>query len=189
MAELAARLEPQLEKFRLSFDTVEKRKQNLGRAMDNLYYFLNLTGLIALHAGRPGSGGRDSCPCQTEIADGGAAAMPGRVGRAGLRGLSGPGDRAGGGGWRGRSRAGRGGANRFAAGAGGFYSVHVPIPDGVDGGGTGGGSGVCRVFAFCAAAVAGGAAGVALGSAAGGVRNRRRGRIRCAGPSWPVWRR
>src|ERR1019366_9241304 len=51
------RLEPQLEKFRLSFDTVEKRKQNLGRAMDNLYHFLNLTGLVALMLGGVGVAG------------------------------------------------------------------------------------------------------------------------------------
>jgi putative ABC transport system permease protein len=55
--ELVARLEPQLEKFRLGFDTVEKRKQNLGRAMDNLYHFLNLTGLIALMLGGVGVAG------------------------------------------------------------------------------------------------------------------------------------
>jgi len=55
--QLVARLEPQLEKFRLSFDTVEKRKQNLGRAMDNLYHFLNLTGLVALMLGGVGVAG------------------------------------------------------------------------------------------------------------------------------------
>jgi len=57
VAQLAARLEPQLEKFRLNFDTVEKRKQNLGRAMDNLYHFLNLTGLVALMLGGVGVAG------------------------------------------------------------------------------------------------------------------------------------
>ena len=55
--QLVARLQPQLEKFRLSFDTVEKRKQNLGRAMDNLYHFLNLTGLVALMLGGVGVAG------------------------------------------------------------------------------------------------------------------------------------
>jgi putative ABC transport system permease protein len=55
--ELVARLQPQLEKFRLNFDTVEKRKQNLGRAMDNLYHFLNLTGLVALMLGGVGVAG------------------------------------------------------------------------------------------------------------------------------------
>ena len=57
VAQLVARLQPQLEKFRLSFDTVEKRKQNLGRAMDNLYHFLNLTGLVALMLGGVGVAG------------------------------------------------------------------------------------------------------------------------------------
>lgn len=55
--QLVARLQPQLEKFRLNFDTVEKRKQNLGRAMDNLYHFLNLTGLVALMLGGVGVAG------------------------------------------------------------------------------------------------------------------------------------
>jgi putative ABC transport system permease protein len=55
--QLVARLQPQLEKLRLNFDTVEKRKQNLGRAMDNLYHFLNLTGLVALMLGGVGVAG------------------------------------------------------------------------------------------------------------------------------------
>ena len=57
VARLVARVEPQLEKFRLNVDTVEKRKQNLGRAMDNLYHFLNLTGLVALMLGGVGVAG------------------------------------------------------------------------------------------------------------------------------------
>jgi putative ABC transport system permease protein len=57
VAQQLARLEPQLEKFRLNVDTVEKRKQNLGRAMDNLYHFLNLTGLVALMLGGVGVAG------------------------------------------------------------------------------------------------------------------------------------
>ena len=55
--QLLARLQPQLDKFRLNSDTVEKRKQNLGRAMDNLYHFLNLTGLVALMLGGVGVAG------------------------------------------------------------------------------------------------------------------------------------
>jgi putative ABC transport system permease protein len=81
VAQLVARLEPQLGKLRLSFDTVEKRKQNLGRAMDNLYHFLNLTGVGGADAGRGGRGRRDSCSCQTKTAVGGGAALPGRIGR------------------------------------------------------------------------------------------------------------
>ena len=55
--QLLARLQPRLEQLRLNFDTVEKRKQNLGRAMDNLYHFLNLTGLVALMLGGVGVAG------------------------------------------------------------------------------------------------------------------------------------
>jgi putative ABC transport system permease protein len=57
MTELVSRLEPQWQKLRLNYDTVEKRKQNLGRAMDNLYHFLNLTGLVALILGGVGVAG------------------------------------------------------------------------------------------------------------------------------------
>jgi putative ABC transport system permease protein len=43
-----------LEKLRLRADTVEERKRDLGRAMDNLYHFLNLVGFIALLLGGVG---------------------------------------------------------------------------------------------------------------------------------------
>jgi putative ABC transport system permease protein len=48
------RLKPQLEKLRLRTDTVAERKRDLGRAMDNLYHFLNLVGFIALLLGGVG---------------------------------------------------------------------------------------------------------------------------------------
>jgi putative ABC transport system permease protein len=51
---LVERLRPQLEKFRLRQDTVEERKRDLGRAMENLYHFLNLVGFIALLLGGVG---------------------------------------------------------------------------------------------------------------------------------------
>jgi len=41
-------------KIRLHADTVEERKRDLGRAMDNLYHFLNLVGFIALLLGGVG---------------------------------------------------------------------------------------------------------------------------------------
>ncbi len=52
--ELVAALKPQFEKLRLRTDTVEEHKQELGRAMDNLYHFLNLVGFIALLLGGVG---------------------------------------------------------------------------------------------------------------------------------------
>jgi putative ABC transport system permease protein len=52
--QLVAALKPQLEQFRLRTDTVEERKRDLGRAMDNLYHFLNLVGFIALLLGGVG---------------------------------------------------------------------------------------------------------------------------------------
>lgn len=39
---------------RLSFDTIEKRKRNLGRALDNVYAFLSLVGFVALFLGAIG---------------------------------------------------------------------------------------------------------------------------------------
>lgn len=51
---LVTRLQPQLEKLRLRHDTVEERKRDLGRSMDNLYHFLNLVGFIALLLGGVG---------------------------------------------------------------------------------------------------------------------------------------
>jgi putative ABC transport system permease protein len=53
-AALVDALRPRLEKLRLRADTVEARKRDLGRAMDNLYHFLNLVGFIALLLGGVG---------------------------------------------------------------------------------------------------------------------------------------
>lgn len=49
--QLVKRLRPQLERLQLQADTVEHRKRDLGRAMTNLYYFLNLVGFVALLLG------------------------------------------------------------------------------------------------------------------------------------------
>ncbi|MEW6156686.1 MAG: FtsX-like permease family protein [Verrucomicrobiota bacterium] len=52
--DLISEIRPELEEYRLSWDTVEKRKENLGRAMENLYHFLGLVGFIALLLGGVG---------------------------------------------------------------------------------------------------------------------------------------
>jgi putative ABC transport system permease protein len=54
VAALVEHSRPQLEKLRLRPDTVEERKRDLGRSMDNLYHFLNLVGFIALLLGGVG---------------------------------------------------------------------------------------------------------------------------------------
>ena len=54
VTEMVTWLKPQLEKLRLHTDTVDERKRDLGRAMDNLYHFLNLVGFIALLLGGVG---------------------------------------------------------------------------------------------------------------------------------------
>ncbi len=48
------KLAPQIEKTGLEYDTVAKRKKDLGEALDNLYRFLNLVGFIALLLGAVG---------------------------------------------------------------------------------------------------------------------------------------
>ncbi|HVY72110.1 MAG TPA: FtsX-like permease family protein [Verrucomicrobiae bacterium] len=54
IAKEVARIKPELEKARLSFETVQKRKEDLGESMNNLYRFLNLAGFIALLLGGVG---------------------------------------------------------------------------------------------------------------------------------------
>ncbi len=49
-----ATLTPQIQRLGLEFDTVEKRKKNLGTALENLYRFLNLVGFISLLLGAVG---------------------------------------------------------------------------------------------------------------------------------------
>ncbi len=49
-----APLVPQIQHFGLDYDTVAKRKHDLGTALDNLYRFLNLVGFISLLLGAVG---------------------------------------------------------------------------------------------------------------------------------------
>lgn len=51
VAQIVNRLRPRLETLRLHAETVDQRKRELGRAMDNLYHFLNLVGFVALLLG------------------------------------------------------------------------------------------------------------------------------------------
>ena len=51
---LVKQLKPRLDKNRLSHNTVEERKRDLGRSMENLYSYLNLVGFIALLLGGVG---------------------------------------------------------------------------------------------------------------------------------------
>ncbi|MGH9340621.1 MAG: ABC transporter permease [Acidobacteriota bacterium] len=46
--EALEQLEPHREEYRLDIDTVEERKEDLGRSLDNLYRFLSLVGFMAL---------------------------------------------------------------------------------------------------------------------------------------------
>jgi putative ABC transport system permease protein len=48
------RLAPRVEQAGLEYDTVAKRKKDLGEALDNLYRFLNLVGFISLLLGAVG---------------------------------------------------------------------------------------------------------------------------------------
>ena len=51
---LVTDLRPQIDKFQFGVDTVAERQRDLGRAMDNLYNFLNLVGFVALLLGGVG---------------------------------------------------------------------------------------------------------------------------------------
>src|SRR5581483_6595217 len=53
-SKLVEDLRSQLEKLHLGHDTVAQRKRDLGRAMENLYHFLNLVGFVALLLGAVG---------------------------------------------------------------------------------------------------------------------------------------
>ncbi|MBA2622250.1 MAG: ABC transporter permease [Chthoniobacterales bacterium] len=50
----AEALAPQIQRFGLEYDTVAKRKRDLGAALENLYRFLNLVGFISLLLGAVG---------------------------------------------------------------------------------------------------------------------------------------
>jgi putative ABC transport system permease protein len=52
--ELVAELRPELDRLQFGVDTVEERQRDLGRAMENLYNFLNLVGFVALLLGGVG---------------------------------------------------------------------------------------------------------------------------------------
>jgi len=54
--EVVERIKSELREQRLRYDTVERRKRNLGRALRNLYHFLNLAGFVALVLGSVGIG-------------------------------------------------------------------------------------------------------------------------------------
>ncbi len=47
-------IEPEMQRLNLEYDTVAKRKKDLGAALENLYRFLNLVGFIALLLGAVG---------------------------------------------------------------------------------------------------------------------------------------
>lgn len=51
---LVRELEPQLERLRLGSDTVQERKRELGRGVENAYRFLSLVGFVALLLGGVG---------------------------------------------------------------------------------------------------------------------------------------
>jgi len=52
--ELVKQIRPQLDKFSLEYDSLDKRKRQLGRSLDNLYHFLNLVAFVALLLGGVG---------------------------------------------------------------------------------------------------------------------------------------
>ena len=65
-----AALLPQIQHFGLEYDTVEKRKKDLGDALDNLYRFLNLVAFISLLLGAVGVGSAIQAHLQQKTATG-----------------------------------------------------------------------------------------------------------------------
>ena len=61
---------PQIQHFGLEYDTVEKRKKDLGDALENLYRFLNLVGFISLLLGAVGVGSAIQAHLQQKTATG-----------------------------------------------------------------------------------------------------------------------
>ncbi len=66
-AERIAVLVPQIQRLGLEYDTVEKRKKDLGEALDNLYRFLNLVAFISLLLGAVGVGSAIQAHLQQKI--------------------------------------------------------------------------------------------------------------------------
>ena len=54
VAQVVRAIQPQLDQNRLAYSTVEKRKQDFGRSLENLYSFLTLAGFVALLLGGVG---------------------------------------------------------------------------------------------------------------------------------------
>ena len=65
-----AALLPRIQHFGLEYDTVEKRKKDLGDALDNLYRFLNLVAFISLLLGAVGVGSAIQAHLQQKTATG-----------------------------------------------------------------------------------------------------------------------
>jgi putative ABC transport system permease protein len=65
-----ATLLPQIQHFGLEYDTVKKRKKDLGNALDNLYRFLNLVAFISLLLGAVGVGAAIQSHLQQKTATG-----------------------------------------------------------------------------------------------------------------------
>src|SRR5207247_2063693 len=51
VSQIVEGIRPELNRYKIAHSTVETRKKDLGRSMDDLYNFLNLAGFIALLLG------------------------------------------------------------------------------------------------------------------------------------------
>jgi putative ABC transport system permease protein len=65
-----ATLAPKLQRFGLDFDTVEKRKKDLGDSLENLYRYLNLVGFVSLLLGAIGVASAIQAHLQQKITTG-----------------------------------------------------------------------------------------------------------------------
>ena len=128
------KLAPQIEKAGLEYDTVAKRKKDLGRSLDNLYRFLNLVGFHFAPPRRGRGGERDPGASPAKGADRGHPALPRRGRTHDRRRLSSAGDGDGPGRGPHRSGAWPNDAPDFSRTAAELYPVCPPESDRLDAG-------------------------------------------------------
>ena len=86
------KLAPRIEQAGLEYDTVAKRKKDLGESLDNLYRFLNLVGFISLLLGAVGVASAIQAHLQQKMRTAADPALPRRGRPHHRRGLPAPGD-------------------------------------------------------------------------------------------------
>ena len=85
-------LAPRIEQAGLEYDTVAKRKKDLGESLDNLYRFLNLVGFISLLLGAVGVASAIQAHLQQKVRTAAVLRCLGAAGRTTVASLPASGD-------------------------------------------------------------------------------------------------